>query len=112
MEKHLALKYKAPAEDSAEGWEKYSLPVGNGFGGASVFGGVAKERIQFTTKQLRKRRRFQLRRAIHTNASSRRAKLRARVGTFHGHGVFPLSDGGQKSGKGGFFQLSEPRVRL
>lgn len=51
MEKHLALKYKAPAEDSAEGWEKYSLPVGNGFGGASVFGGVAKERIQFTTNE-------------------------------------------------------------
>lgn len=51
MKKHPALKYTAPAEDSMEGWEKYSLPVGNGFGGASVFGGVAKERIQFTTNE-------------------------------------------------------------
>ncbi len=31
-----------------EGWEKYSLPVGNGYFGASVFGGADRERVQFT----------------------------------------------------------------
>lgn len=31
------------------GWEKYSLPIGNGYGGASVFGGTDEERVQFTT---------------------------------------------------------------
>lgn len=47
--KNLILRYRAPAEDTIEGWEKYSLPLGNGYFGASVFGGVQKERIQFTT---------------------------------------------------------------
>ncbi len=49
MKKRLALRYYSPAEDSNEGWERYSLPIGNGYGGASIFGGVKKERIQFTT---------------------------------------------------------------
>ena len=47
--KELRLRYKEPAEDSLEGWERYSLPLGNGYAGASVFGGVERERIQFTT---------------------------------------------------------------
>ncbi len=45
----MRLKYKQPAPNSMEGWEKYSLPIGNGYAGASVFGGVDTERIQFTT---------------------------------------------------------------
>ncbi len=49
MKKQLSLRYYSPAEDSNEGWERYSLPIGNGYGGASIFGGVEKERIQFTT---------------------------------------------------------------
>lgn len=49
MSKDLKLKYKTPAERTNDGWERYSLPVGNGYGGASVFGGTDEERLQFTT---------------------------------------------------------------
>ena len=48
MYKKLKLKYRAPAEDSIEGWEHYSLPLGNGYMGANVFGIVEKERVQIT----------------------------------------------------------------
>lgn len=47
--KNLILRYYRPAENTDEGWEKYSLPVGNGYAGASVFGGTDTERLQFTT---------------------------------------------------------------
>ena len=47
--KELKLRYKTPAERTNEGWEKYSLPIGNGYSGASVFGGTDEERVQFTT---------------------------------------------------------------
>ena len=47
--KNLKLRYKTPAERTNEGWEKYSLPIGNGYSGASVFGGYNEERVQFTT---------------------------------------------------------------
>lgn len=47
--KTYKLKFKTPAELTNEGWEKYSLPVGNGYFGASVFGGFNTERVQFTT---------------------------------------------------------------
>ena len=47
--KELKLRYKTPAERTNEGWEKYSLPIGNGYSGASVFGGYDVERVQFTT---------------------------------------------------------------
>lgn len=47
--KELKLRYKTPAERTNEGWEKYSLPIGNGHSGASVFGGYDVERVQFTT---------------------------------------------------------------
>lgn len=43
------MRYFAPAENTDEGWEKYSLPIGNGYFGASIFGGKNSERIQFTT---------------------------------------------------------------
>ena len=49
MKKSLIMRYFSPAESSNEGWEKYSLPIGNGYFGASVFGGTDTERIQFTT---------------------------------------------------------------
>lgn len=48
--KDLRLWYESPAEDSYNGWEKWSLPLGNGYMGASVFGGVEYERIQLTEK--------------------------------------------------------------
>ena len=47
--KNYTLKYDTPAEDSAVGWEQYSLPLGNGYFGASVFGRTDLERIQFAT---------------------------------------------------------------
>ena len=42
------LRYASPAPDSAEGWEKYSMPIGNSHMGGNVFGGVDYERIQIT----------------------------------------------------------------
>ena len=51
MRKNLELRYFEEAPDSIEGWEKYSLPIGNGRFGASIFGGTKKERIQITTNE-------------------------------------------------------------
>ena len=60
----LKLRYDKPAptvcdydfarqNDSPEaGWEKWSLPLGNGFFGASIFGRVGRERIQITENSL------------------------------------------------------------
>ena len=48
MKNHV-LKYYTPADDSLDGWERYSLPIGNGYFGASIFGRTDSERIQFTT---------------------------------------------------------------
>ncbi len=44
----LKLRYNKPAPDSAEGWERYSMPIGNSYMGGNVFGGVKRERIQIT----------------------------------------------------------------
>lgn len=52
LHKELKLWYKAPAPDSLGGWEKYGLPLGNGYFGAVVFGGVGRERIQITENSL------------------------------------------------------------
>ncbi len=49
MGKKLVMRYFSPAESTNEGWEKYSLPIGNGYFGASIFGGFDTERVQFTT---------------------------------------------------------------
>ena len=49
MDKRHVLKYHCPAEDSLHGWERYSLPIGNGYFGVSIFGRTDEERIQFTT---------------------------------------------------------------
>ena len=43
-----SLWYDAPAPDDLRGWEERSLPVGNGWFGVSVFGGVHAERLQVT----------------------------------------------------------------
>ncbi len=51
MEK-LIMTYAAPAEDSYTGWETESLPIGNGFIGVNVFGGITDERLQITENSL------------------------------------------------------------
>jgi alpha-L-fucosidase 2 len=43
----LALRYDAPAPDTADGWEREALPIGNGRLGAMVFGQPAREHLQF-----------------------------------------------------------------
>lgn len=43
----LTLRYAQPAPDTAAGWEKEALPVGNGRIGAMIFGQLARERLQF-----------------------------------------------------------------
>lgn len=48
----MYLRYNSPAENSDDGWEKYSLPLGNGYMGANVFGGVDCERIQITENSM------------------------------------------------------------
>ena len=50
------LVAKAPAEDSIKGWECDSYPIGNGWFGASIFGGVGEERIQITENTFLTRR--------------------------------------------------------
>ena len=42
----LQAWYDEPAEQTHEGWEQHATPLGNGFLGAMVFGGVAKDKIQ------------------------------------------------------------------
>ncbi|MBR6771246.1 MAG: glycoside hydrolase N-terminal domain-containing protein, partial [Lachnospiraceae bacterium] len=48
----LRLWYKSEAPNNYNGWMTQSLPLGNSSIGASVFGGVAMERIQLTEKSL------------------------------------------------------------
>lgn len=48
----LVLCYRRPARENHEGWEREALPVGNGYMGAKIFGGVAREHIQFNEKTL------------------------------------------------------------
>jgi alpha-L-fucosidase 2 len=43
----LVLRYDRPAQDNDAGWEREALPIGNGRIGAMVFGGVAREHLQF-----------------------------------------------------------------
>lgn len=53
-ENALTLWYKDAASNMSVGdqWMEYSLPIGNGQFGASVFGGIAQEQIQFNEKTL------------------------------------------------------------
>lgn len=54
--KSYRLFYKSPALAATisekEAWEKWSLPLGNGYFGANLFGRTDTERIQFTEKSL------------------------------------------------------------
>lgn len=43
----LSLRYDKPAPDTADGWEREALPVGNGRIGAMIFGQPAREHVQF-----------------------------------------------------------------
>lgn len=46
----LTLWYTSPA--ASDQWEEYTLPIGNGEFGASIFGGVLTDQIQFNDKTL------------------------------------------------------------
>ncbi|HEX7645344.1 MAG TPA: glycoside hydrolase family 95 protein [Burkholderiaceae bacterium] len=43
----LTLHYNRPAPDTAQGWEREALPIGNGRIGAMIFGQPAHEHLQF-----------------------------------------------------------------
>ena len=43
----LTLRYDRPAPDTAQGWEREALPIGNGRIGAMIFGQPAREHLQF-----------------------------------------------------------------
>ena len=45
-------EYKFAYNFYRDGWEQYSLPIGNGYFGANVFGRVQKERLQITENSL------------------------------------------------------------
>lgn len=53
-EHNLTLWYTQPATltNVSDKWMEYSLPIGNGQFGASIFGGVLKEEVQFNEKTL------------------------------------------------------------
>ncbi len=44
--------YKNDYDDPHDGWEKWSLPIGNGYMGVNVFGRTAIERLQITENSL------------------------------------------------------------
>ena len=48
----LQIKFNEAAADTQDGWEQYSLPIGNGSMGATIFGGIEQDRIQFNEKTL------------------------------------------------------------
>jgi alpha-L-fucosidase 2 len=43
----LVLRYDRPAAETAQGWEREALPIGNGRIGAMVFGQPGREHLQF-----------------------------------------------------------------
>ena len=50
--KTLRLRYDKPTPDSNAGWVSRSIPMGNGYMGANVFGGTGTDRIQITENSL------------------------------------------------------------
>ena len=48
----LTLRYHQPAEDSDEGWERESMPIGCGWMGANVFAIPERDRVQITENSL------------------------------------------------------------
>ncbi|GAA1717774.1 hypothetical protein GCM10009809_12130 [Isoptericola hypogeus] len=51
----MKLWYDEPAADSDDGWVDQSLPLGNGYMGVNLFGGVQKDRLQITENSLQDR---------------------------------------------------------
>ncbi len=51
MSNKLIMRYNKPAEDSDLGWERQSLPQGNGYFGANFFGRYDTERVQITSNE-------------------------------------------------------------
>ncbi len=49
---NYTLRYKKAALDCDYGWEHQSLPIGNGWLGANIFGGICRDRIQITENSL------------------------------------------------------------
>ncbi len=52
QEKELKLWYDEPAPDTDDGWEQWSLPLGNGYMGVNVFGLTDRERLQITENSM------------------------------------------------------------
>ena len=48
----LRLSYDHPAANSNDGWVSQSLPLGNGYMGVNLFGGVKQDRLQITENSL------------------------------------------------------------
>ena len=46
------LWFNQPAGDTGAGWEQYSLPIGNGYMGVSVFGGTESETLSVSEKTM------------------------------------------------------------
>ncbi|MBO5867512.1 MAG: glycoside hydrolase family 95 protein, partial [Oscillospiraceae bacterium] len=44
--------FTEPAPDTGAGWEQYSLPIGNGYLGTSIFGGTDEEVLSFSDKTM------------------------------------------------------------
>ena len=50
--KDLKLWYQQPAKYDHQGWMTQALPIGNGYMGGMVYGGIEQEVIQFNEKTL------------------------------------------------------------
>ena len=50
--KEYNIRFFTPAEDTINGWKNASFPLGNGYMGVNVFGGVTRERLQLTEPSL------------------------------------------------------------
>ena len=48
----LRLLYDQPAANNNDGWVSQSLPLGNGYMGVNLFGGVQQDRLQITENSL------------------------------------------------------------
>jgi hypothetical protein len=52
LAKRLVLQFNRPAADNNDGWQNYSLPIGNGYQGANIFGRIDRERVQLSEESL------------------------------------------------------------
>ena len=52
MHKTMWLRFDKPAADTDYDWERRSFPMGNGYMGVNLFGGVSTERLQITENSL------------------------------------------------------------